>query len=467
MGTVMEEKGFGKSEMRIVLIACCVSSFITPLLSTMMNLSLVSVGEEFQVGSHLLAYVNTSFLLASVIFMVPLARVADIFGKKRTFIAGLITVLIGCILAAFSPSFWWLIACRVMMGAGAAALSVTSISLITDIFPGNMRGAAIGLHTTCVYIGLAAGPPLGGVLNDFLGWHSLFMVVIPLAIVSMICIGMFRYEMAPGEGSKMDTLGSFLYGVSILFAMCGVMNMTQPWAVPSLILGIIALMLFVRRQMRIPNRMLNVGLFRNRVFAGSCLAAFLNYAASYSISYFLALYLQSIGALTATESGTLMLTQAAVQALFTAYFGRLSDRLSDKRILPTMGMLLTAVGVAMFLFYGVEADIILVFATLVIVGLGAAMFSAPNTSTIMGSVPRELTSEASAMVSVMRQTGMMISMGVAMLFIDVLMGGSDNLVPENYGLFVDVIHYSFAVCLLMCIVGTVASLMRGKGSVES
>ena len=210
--------------------------------------------------------------------------------------------------------------------------------------------------------------------------------------------------------------------------------------------------------------MLNVRLFKSRVFSGSCLAAFLNYAASYSIAYFMALYLQSIGALTATQAGLLMLVQAGVQAVLTTYFGRLSDRVSDKRILPTAGMALTAVGVSMFLFYGTELDLPLVVATMVVLGTGTGMFSSPNTSVIMGSVGRDETSEASGVVAVMRQTGMMVSMGVAMMFITLVMGGSDELVPENYGLFVDVIHLSFGICLVMCIVGAVVSMLRGKGT---
>ncbi len=457
-----ESNGFGKFDRRVVLLACCASSFITPLLSTMMNLSLVSIGEDFTIGSHMLAYVNTSFLLSSVVFMVPLARAADIIGKRMMFIIGLLTVTIASILAIFVPSFWLLIALRVMMGAGAAAMSVTSISLITDVFPGNMRGGAIGLHTMCVYVGLAAGPPLGGLMNDLFGWHSIFVIIIPFAVASLICIRMFRHEIIPDKGSRFDMPGTLYYAVAIVLSMCGVMNLTAPWAMPVLVIGIICLWLFVRRQKRIPHRMLNVGLFRNRVFTGSCLSAFLNYAASYSISYFMALYLQMIGCMTASEAGMLMLIQAAVQAIITPLFGRLSDKVADKRILPTVGMALTGLGVSMFLLYGMEMDLTLVLATMVTVGFGAGMFSSPNTSVIMGSVPRNETSEASAMVAVMRQAGMMISMGIAMLFIDVVMGGSDNLVPENYGLFVEVIHYSFAVCLVMCIVGIIASLMRGS-----
>ena len=452
---------YTEKESKLVLLACCLSGFVTPLLSTMMNLSLVNIGQEFSVGSHMLGYVNTAFLLSSVVFMVPLSKAADIVGKRRMFMAGVLTIFVACVLAVLSPSFWWLVMCRVLMGAGAAASTSTSISIITDVFTSN-RGWAIGLQTMCVYVGLAAGPPLGGTLNDLVGWHALFMLVMPLSAGAVVCMSMFHHEIRPDEGRGFDLRGSFLYGIGIVLTMGGVINMPEAWAFAALAAGIVMLAIFVRWQLRIPDYLLNVRLFRSRVFAGSCLAAFLNYAASYSISYFMALYLQSIGALTATEAGMLMLIQAGVQAVLTTYFGKLSDKVADKRILPTAGMTVVSAGVSLFLLYGTELNLPLVIATMAVVGAGMGMFSSPNTSVIMGSVGKDETSEASGVVAVMRQTGMMLSMGVAMLFISVLMGGSDNLVPENYGEFVNVLHCSFGLCLAMCIVGTAVSFLRGK-----
>lgn len=103
---------YSETDRRNVLLACCFAGFITPLLSTMMNLSLVNIGAEFGVGSHSLAYVNTSFLLSSVIFMVPMAKVGDIYGKKKMFLLGVALIAVASLLAAFSPSFWFLIGCR-------------------------------------------------------------------------------------------------------------------------------------------------------------------------------------------------------------------------------------------------------------------------------------------------------------------------------------------------------------------
>lgn len=456
--------GTRKNDAGLVLLAACLAGFITPLLSTMMNLSLVGIGDEFGVGSHELAYVNTAFLLSSVVFMVPLSKLADIVGKKRSFIVGLIVIALGVVLASVSPSFWWLIGCRVMMGAGAAATTSTSISILTDVCPPERRGQALGLQSMCVYIGLAGGPPIGGALNDLIGWHALFLFVLPLALGALVCMSMYPSEIAPDAGKALDWKGSVLYGVGISATMIGVINIVEPWAPPLLVAGIVLIALFVFWQSQIPNYLLNVRLFRSRVFTGSCIAAFLLYASSYSVSYFLALYLQHIGALSSTEAGALMLIQASVQAVCSVYFGRLSDRIADKRLLPSAGCMITAAGVTLYLFYGTTMDLVLVVASLVVVGLGLGMFASPNTSVIMGSVPRDETGEASAMVAVMRQTGMMMSMGVAMFFIAAMMGGSDMIVPENHAAFVEVIHMSFAVCLSMCIAGLIASLLRGRSA---
>ena len=449
-------------ERRIVLIACSISAFITPLLSTMMNLSLVSIGEEFAVGSHDLAYVNTAFLLSSVIFMVPLAKVGDIYGKRRTYLAGLLVILVACILAILSPSFWFLIMCRVLMGAGSAAVTCTSMSMIVDVYPPQNRGGAIGMQTMCVYIGLAAGPPIGGVLNDLVGWHNVFFIVLPMTLVSMALMSRIRWEISPDKGGRFDSRGTILYALAISLTMGGVINMPQTWAFVATVVGVVFLFLFIRSQSSCPHRLLKTSLFRNRVFSGACIATFLSYAASYSISFFLALYLQHIGGLTATEAGILMLVQPGVQAFGTPMFGRLSDRVADKRILPTVGMLIIAAGLLSMMTYGLDTSFVQIVLTMVVIGVGFSFFSAPNTSVIMGSVGRNDTGEASAMASVMRQTGMMVSMGIAMVYIAVIMGSADNISPSTYGDFLDVLMYSFGTCFAMCILGAFLSMLRKK-----
>jgi len=458
-------ESYTDAERKRLMVACCAAAFITPLLSTMMNLSLDALGKEFSVGSHSLGYVNTAFLLASVVFMVPLSRMGDITGKRRLFLAGVATIAVACLLAPFSTEFWMIIVLRGAIGIGAAAVAGTSVSLITDVFDRSRRGWAIGINTTCVYVGLALGPFIGGVLNDLLGWRSLFFVIIPFAVVAVVMMKSFKHEIAPFAGKKLSLKSSVVYGLAILFSMGGVINLPETWAIAMAVIGLVLLVVFVRLQVVSEDRILDVRLFRNRMFSGSCIAAFLNYASSYSVSFFLALYLQSLQGLSATEAGTLMLVQPAVQAVLTPFFGKRSDFIADKRLLPTAGMLVIAAGVASIIFYDVSTPMWVIILTMMVIGFGFALFSAPNTALVMSSVPAKDTGEASAMIAVMRQSGMMVSMGIAMTVISVIMGSADNINPDTYGDFMDVMRISFIICTAMCLVGAATSMMRGKNNI--
>ncbi len=454
---------YSKSEERAVIWACYISGFITPLLSTMMNLSLVSIGEDFDVGSHDLAYVNSSFLLASVIFMVPFSKLADIVGKKRMFAIGLLIIMAGCILASMAPAFWVVILGRAIIGVGAAALVTVSVSMLTDVIPYTRRGRTIGYQTMCIYLGLSLGPAIGGTLNDLIGWRFLFLITIPLALASiLIMLHGFKQEIAMDRGGVFDFKGSVVYGIAILLSMGGVMNLPETWALIALVIGLVLMVVFVKMQLATPHCLLEMRLFKNWVFAGSCIATFMSYAASFSMSFFMALYLQSIGEMSSTEAGLLMIIQPTIQCICTPFWGRMTDKIENKTILPTVGMAITAFSVLTVVFYDLDTPLYYILVTMVTLGAGFAMFSAPNTFLIMSSVPKEHTGEASGVMAVMRQTGMMVSMGVAMLYISVVMGSMDNLNEDTYDSFIEVIQLSFITCFIMCIVGAITSAVRGK-----
>lgn len=453
---------YTQRDMTTVLIACCAGVFIMPLMSTMMNLALVPIGIEFDVGSKSLAMVNTTFLLASVIVMVPIARMSDLIGRKKIFIAGLVTTIISATIAAFSPTFEILLVMRFIMGAGSAALSVSSIAMLTEVFPFEKRGWAIGIHSTFVYLGIAVGPALGGFICDLAGWRYLFFFMIPFALTALLLISRFRKEMISDKGARMDVPGSVLYGATVVFTMYGVINLPSLWAVGLIVIGFVLLYAFIRVLKRTESPVLDLKIFKYKVFSRSCISAFMNYGSSYSVSFFLALYLQSIGALTASQAGLILLIQPIVQVTLSAKAGSLSDKMQDKRILPTLGMAITSFAVLMIIFLEVEANFYYIGAILILLGLGYALFSAPNTNAIMSSVPPKNRGEASGMISVVRQVGMMTSMGIAMCCISIIMGSTDNLNPSNYDEFIEVIRAVFTICLGMCLVGTFASWFRGK-----
>ncbi len=455
-----------KSEKKILLIASCTASVITPMTGSMMNLSLVGIGISFDIGAFALAYVNTVFLISSVIFMVPVAKIADMIGRKKIFVFGLIIYMIASFAAYFSISYEMLLALRFLMGLGAAAMATTAMTMITDAFGPKERGSAIGYITASVYSGLAMGPVIGGLINDAFGWRAVFVVTVPLAVISLFTVWKVRPDNITKEKKKFDLVGTVLYTVGISLAIVGLINLPRFESFVSMALGFMVLMTFARYEKQLNNPVLNVNIFSNKLFFRTSLASFLINSANFSVVFFMALYLQTVGALSASQAGMIMFIQPLIQTSFTAYFGKLYDRMKDKRVLPTAGVMISGVGVTLMIFTSLEVNLMMVVISLIFFGLGNSVFNAPNTTATMSSVLPCDRGSASAMVAVVRQFGMLVSMGIAMGTISVVMGSFDALNPSTYGKFVTVIHISFIISVFMCVLAMLASWFRGKPSNE-
>jgi MFS family permease len=456
----MKATGRTGSESSAVLLAVCAGSVLTPLMGTMMSLALPHIAADFDAGARSLAMVNTAFLIASVVFMVPAARLASIYGMKRASLAGLAAVIATAVLSAYSPSMEFLLAMRFLMGAGSSVLAVTGIAMLSTVYPLNRRGWAIGVYTAVMYTGFALGPALGGAVSDLAGWRVLFLLTVPVSVISVFFFLRFRGEINPMKGEDSDLRGAVLWMTSILVLMCGVANATDLLGAALIPIGSVMLTVTVFILRRTEHPVLEIDMFRTVMFRRSSLAALLYYASVSSVTFFMALYLQSIGGLTATEAGILMMLQPMVQVLLTTSVGSVSDRMRDRRILPTAGVALTAVGSAMMMSIGTGSSLPYTASVLLIFGLGMALFSAPNTSTIMSSVPDRYQGEASGTVCLVRQAGMMASMGIATVFVSAFMGSMDTLDPSNYGVFLGALHATFAVCLAMCIAAATFSWFR-------
>lgn len=447
----------------MTLIASCVAIFITPAMGTMVNLALTAIGGEFNIGTHDLGFLATIFFLTSVMFLVPAAKASSLYGKKKIFQAGLVVVLFASLASSLSQDFIFLCITRAFAGAGAAMVSCTSISMLSDVYSPSERGKALGFNTASVYLGASLSPVLGGLLTDVLGWRSIFYIVVPFAILAILLMLRVDFQEHTETSGRFDYLAAVIYGASIALTMLGVTELPELWAILLIVVGLVMLALFVRSQTKAKDPLMDLKLFKNSRFNRSILAVALNYASTYSVSFFMSLYLQSIGQLTATSASLILLIQPIIQTFITPTAGRMSDTL-DKRYLPTLGMSIIAVGLVLLLFVGVEPNFSLICIALAIMGLGYSLFSAPNTNAVMSYVRAKHYNDASAMISTMRQTGMLVSMGISMCIITVIMGNADNITPETYGSFVEVIHVAWCISIGCSVVGAIISWFRGKGS---
>jgi len=447
---------------RTVLVVATMASFLTPFMGSSINIALPSIGREFAMDAILLGWVATSYLLAAAVFLVPFGRIADIYGRKKIFTYGISIYTLASLLAALSPSALVLIAFRVLQGIGSAMIFGTGVAMLTSVFPARERGRALGINVAAVYLGLSIGPFLGGLLTQQLGWRSIFLANVPLGLfVIALTLWKLTGEWAEAKGERFDGLGSILYILTLVAIMYGFSQLATMTGVWLVLVGLIGLGAFIAWEMRQEHPVFNILLLRtNRTFMFSNIAALINYSATFAVAFLLSLYLQYVKGLSPQTAGFVMVIQPAVQAAFSPFAGRLSDRV-EPQIVSSIGMALTAIGLALFAFINETTALGFIVADLILVGIGFGIFSSPNTNAVMSSVERRYYGVASATVGTMRLVGMMFSMGIAMLIFAVYLGRI-QITPEYYPLFVRGIRVAFIIFAALCFVGVFASLARGK-----
>ena len=452
---------FTKAEKHTILAASCLAIFINPLVGSMLNLALTAIGDDLGCSTHQLGWLTSVYFVASVMAMMPAAKLSDIYGKKRIFVLGILIAVVGLVLSSTSRDIYMLYVYRALTGFGTAMISCNSVSMISDVYRRRERGMALSLHTACVYIGGSIGPTLGGVLTEFFGWRSLFIVMIPLLVLSLFFISRFGYNIKSSPDSRFDTMGAAVYMTGVLVTMLGILSLPEMYAFVLTGVGASIMIGFILIERKGERPLMDLRLFRNLRFSKSLTALFLNYASSWSISFFLSLYFQSIGAMTPSEAGLILMIQPAFQVVLTLAVGRFIDSI-DYRILPTVGMGILCIALCMMMFIGTEPDLPYACACLALAGIGFGLFSSPNTTATMSYVNPSEYNEASGMISTMRQTGMMVSMATATCLIAIYMGSTAQLTEELYDTFVMIMRYTWGICIAYNVVGMIFSWFRGK-----
>lgn len=457
-------KGMCEAESkRSVLFIATVAAFLPAFINSSINVALPPIGVEFGMDAVLLGWVVTAHLLSMAVFMVPLGRAADIWGRKRFFTLGMATYTIFSLLCAFPPSGLILIIFRFFQGMGSSMIFGTSVALLTSVFPPGERGRALGINVTAVYLGLSLGPFLGGVLTQYLGWRSIFLVNVPLGVgVVLLTLRKLKGEWVEAAGERFDLIGSLIYALALVSAVHGLTSLPSAGGAAYLVLGVVGILAFGWVELKSKSPVLNVRLFwDNRVFALSNLAALINYGATFAVSFVLTFYLQTVKGLSPLNAGLVLAAQPAVQAALSSWAGKLSDRI-EAQVVASIGMGITATGLFLLAFtIDYDTSLHLIVAILALLGLGFAFFSSPNTNAIMSSVEKRYYGVASGMVGTMRSIGMMTSMAIAMTALSIFMGRV-QVTPEVYPSFLRAMTAILSVFVLLCVIGVFASLARGK-----
>ncbi len=447
---------------RTALAVTTAASFITPFAATSVNIALPSIGRELSMNAVLLSWVPTAYLLAAAMFLVPFGRLADLYGRKKIFIYGMGIYTAAALFSGLAQSSFTLIAFRALQGFGASMIFGTGVAIITSVFDPGERGRALGINVASVYIGQAVGPFIGGFLTEHLGWRSIFLVMVPLGIFLIVAVvTALKQEWIGARGEPFDWGGFLLYSPALVAVMYGFSSLPGTRGGLFIALGVGGLAYFLLWESRQESPVLDIRLFRrNRVFAFSNLAALINYNATFAVSFLLSLFLQYIKGFTPVHAGTILVFQPAVQAVFSPFAGRLSDR-TEPQIVASLGMAFTAAGLFLLAFLHEETGMILIITALLFLGFGFAFFSSPNTNAIMSSVEKRSYGVASGITASMRVIGQMLSMGVATL-IFALYVGQVQINVASHEMFIEGVRVAFAIFAFLCLGGIFASLARGR-----
>jgi MFS family permease len=338
---------------------------------------------------------------------------------------------------------------------------VTSLAIVTSVYPPEERGKAIGIIVATTYVFLSITPVLGGTMTHYLGWRSVFWGQILIAVsILLIVYRKLHGEWAASKGESFDLKGAAFYSVALILFMYGFSRLPGLQGVVPFLLGIAVMTGFVRFESRAEKPLLNVRLFKNKTFALSTLAALINYGAVFMTAFMMSFYLQYIKGLDPQAAGMILITQPIGMALFAPLAGRLSDRVNPLK-LASLGMALSAAGLFSFTFLAADTPVYQIVLGLIVIGVGFGFFSSPNTNAIMGSVERRFYGVASAAVSTMRLLGQMLSMGLVLMVFAILIG-SARITPANYPALQHSIVTVFAIGTALCVIGVFVALAGGK-----
>jgi EmrB/QacA subfamily drug resistance transporter len=413
----------------LVLVAIGIGTYMSALDGSVVNTVLPVVTAYFKTDVATIEWVVTTYLLVVSALLLSVGRLGDMRGNKMIYITGFGVFVVGSALCGLSPSPIHLIASRGLQAIGAAMLFAISPAILTKNFPARQRGQALGVQGTMTYLGLTTGPFLGGWLADTFGWHSVFFINVPVGILAMsLSLAVIPVDLPAGEHERFDWAGAATFAVGLtglLFALDQGHNLG--WLSPVILgtlAGALALIgLFIGLERRVHAPMLDLGLFKRRVFAVSTVSPILNYICLFSVTFLLPFFLILARGLSAAQAGLILTAQPIVMAVTAPFSGSLSDRVGS-RIPTTLGMALLATGLFLLSLLRQTSPLGNAVLGLAICGLGTGLFVAPNNSALMGAAPQTKQGIAAGVLALARNVGMALGIGLTGAIFNTLLGPS-------------------------------------------
>jgi EmrB/QacA subfamily drug resistance transporter len=421
-----------------------------------------------------LVWVILSYMIASTVLVLTAGRLSDLFGRKRAYVGGFAVFALASLGAGFADDATQLILWRIAQGVGAAFLFANAAALVTDAFPREELGLAMGTNTMVAAIGLVLGPILGGALVA-IGWQWVFWFNVPLALAGAVWGGLILRELVKPDtvrGYDIPGVVTFVIGLTGLVlgvSRGGISGWNDPVVIVSLIVAAMLLPLFlvIERRSRAP--MLDLTIFDNRLFAAATAAAFINGMSRFALLFVFVFYFQGAQGDDAVTAGIKLTPMAVGMLIASPLAGSWADR-HGSRTLSAVGMIVSAAGLAAMTTLQVESPYWQSTLWLALVGIGSGMFNSPNTAAMMGAVPAHRRGIAAGVRTLLQNTGAVLSIAFVMAIVtnavpqDVLLqifsGVASGLSSSQLDPFIHNMHTALWVLAATSVFGAFVCLMR-------
>jgi EmrB/QacA subfamily drug resistance transporter len=395
----------------LILINISISIFMATLDGSIVNIALPTMAEKLSSSISSIQWVVNSYLLAISVLLLVWGRMADIYGKKKIFMLGFIIFSIGSGLCGFSNGLLMLVISRVIQAIGASSMMAISQGIVTSIFPPGERGKAFGITGTSVAIGSLTGPTLGGILVHSFGWHSIFLVNIPIGIIGILCTYFLIPEIKEEPDKKsFDILGALFFTGFILLLFMGFLllqdhRVSKSTFVMMFIGALVLMATFVIHERRTSNPLLDFALFKIKVFLLGISTGFLSFISLNATIYFIPFYFEYIMKFSTLKAGLLMSAYPFMTAIISPFSGWLSDKISY-RPLTVIGLVINVAVLFVISTFGTHTSMVEIVLIMALFGTGSAIFQSPNNSSVMGSVPKNQLGSAGGINALFRNLGM-------------------------------------------------------------
>jgi EmrB/QacA subfamily drug resistance transporter len=393
----------------LTLAAVSVGLFMIMLDNTVVNVALPSIERDLGAGLSELQWIVTGYALTFAALMLVGGKIADAYGRRLIFVAGIVVFTVASLLCGLASSSEMLISARVLQGAGAALMNPATLSIIAATFPPRERGTAIGIWAGTSALALAIGPLVGGLITEHLDWSWIFFINVPIGIAGVVASFLLIDESRDETHERLDLPGLATSALGLFALTYGLIEAnTYGWTsariVGAFVLAAVAFVAFVllERHQRAP--MLPLEFFRNRTYTGANLTMLLVALAMFGVFFFVSLYMQNILGYSPVEAGAAFLPMTVLIILVAPIAGRSADRFGSRGLM-TIGMTLIAAQLALFSQLGADASYWHLLPSLVIGGVGMAFTMTPSAAAATRAVPVDKAGVGSAVLNSSRQVG--------------------------------------------------------------